>query len=559
MDDYKYLCMGCMSMKPSDAERCPNCGFSKLEENLPNQLKTHTVLNDRYIVGKALNENGESVLYLAYDTVKEEKVFIREFLPDTICTRKRDSSEIAVNSNCLAQYKTLLSEFIQLNKDIMKLRTIKQLQTVYELFPQNSTAYAVLEAVDGISLNNFLRLHSGKLSWDETKEVFTQIFTALELTHSEGIIHKGISPDTIFIRNSGSAVITDFCIGEVRTASTEIAAELYDGYTAPEQYSVSKLHGQWTDVYALAAVLYRCLTGIKPAEALSRLANDTLKSPYEIDDHIPYGVSKAIMNAMVPSYDKRTQSVNAFLSKLFDESIDIEKQEIELKKEQAAKSRLEAEKSNVSLALKVGLITFAVLAVIGLILIIIFVPNRSSSEANKISLTSSTSSSVTTTTTTTNNDESTTTTTNASKQYKMPNFVGEEYLRIQGVSLNMPLNLEAEYVYTSEYKKDVIFEQSIPEGTLFSEETTVTLKVSKGTQIVKLPNYNGKSGTDYVAELNSLGIKYELVYDSSYPDVENGMIVYVRYSNGNRIDVSTEIDLENSTTVYVVVSNFTDE
>ena len=122
MDDYKYLCMGCMSMKPSDAERCPNCGFSELEENLPNQLKTHTVLNDRYIVGKALNENGESVLYLAYDTVKEEKVYIREFLPDTICTRKRDSSEIAVNSNCLAQYKTLLSEFIQLNKDIMKLR-----------------------------------------------------------------------------------------------------------------------------------------------------------------------------------------------------------------------------------------------------------------------------------------------------------------------------------------------------------------------------------------------------------------------------------------------------
>ena len=551
MDDYKYLCMGCMSRKSSEATKCPNCGYLDSEENLPHQLKTRTTLNDRYIIGKVLNDNGESILYLAYDKVKEEPVCIREFMPDTICTRNSETAEIKVNTDCLAQYKTLLSEFIQLNKDIVKLRTIPQFQTVYEMFPQNNTAYVVLEYIEGITLNDYLRIHSGELTWDEVKDLFTQVFTALNLAHSNGVIHKGISPDTIFVLSDTSCKITGFCIGEVRTANTEIAAELFAGYTAPEQYSVNKLQGPSTDVYSLAAVLYRCLTGVRPQEALTRIADDTMQAPDEIKEEIPSNVSDAIMKAMDVNYEKRTQNINDLLTMLFDQS-EIEESDIQRHRSDDE----DEDKSNVSIALKVGLITFAILSVIALIVIFIFVPDRSSKENNNVSITQSTSS--TTTASTTSTTETTTATT-TSKQYIMPNFVGLEYIRINVASYNMPITLEPEYVYTTDHKKGEIFEQSVKDGTVFSEETVIKVKVSNGNQHVNLPAYDGKNVSDYVSTLNSLGIKYEVVYDDSYPNIDSGMIIYVRRSNGNRLDASTVIDMEDPITVYVVVSSYVEE
>ena len=91
------------------------------------------------------------------------------------------------------------------------------------------------------------------------------------------------------------------------------------------------------------------------------------------------------------------------------------------------------------------------------------------------------------------------------------------------------------------------------------ETTTVKVKVSKGSQFVNLPGYADKNVTDYVATLNSLGIKYEVIYDEGYPDVEYGMIIYVKNANGNKVDASTVIDMENATTIYVVASGYMPE
>ena len=565
MDDLKYLCMGCMSMKPSDQERCPNCGYSESESNLPSYLKTKTKLNDRYIIGKVLRVNGESVLYVAYDTVKSERVCIREFMPDTLCSRKPDSDEIAVNPNCLAQYKTLLSEFIELNKSLSKLRTISQIATVYELFPQNNTAYVVLEYVNGMTLNNYLRLNAGELSWAQVKELFTPLFTALNLIHAEGIIHKGLSPETIYVINDSKCKITDFSISAARTANSEIAAELFAGYTAPEQYSSSNWHGTWTDVYSLAAVLYRCLTGCMPPESLTRTANDNLSEPNQVNKQIPHNVSKAITNAMKISTEARSKTIEIFLTELFEEpSYLVEEPKEKATKNVAHKKKddaLSSEKKNISIALKAGLITFAFLAVIAMILIIIFVPDRSSKDKDKINHTTTTTTSASTTETTeiTTDETDSKKPVSTGKQYVMPNFIGLEYIRINVASYNMPIVLEPEYVYTTEHDKGDIYEQTVEPGTVFSEETTIAVKVSKGSQFVNLPSYTDKNVSDYVATLNSLGIKYEVIYDDGYPNIENNMIIYVKNVNGNKIDASTVIDMENASTIYVVVSSYTPE
>ena len=92
-------------------------------------------------------------------------------------------------------------------------------------------------------------------------KLFPPIFTTLSLIHNAGIIHRGICPENILITVKGEIKLIGFCISSMRTQNTELNAELYSGYAAPEQYNSLEWQGTWTDVYAISAVLYRMLTG----------------------------------------------------------------------------------------------------------------------------------------------------------------------------------------------------------------------------------------------------------------------------------------------------------
>ena len=134
--------MGCMNDKTYDGP-CKLCGYSDLDPCIPTYLAPKTYLNDRYIVGRLLSYNGESAIYIGYDTAAGTKVTLKEFMPDTLCTRKKGETEITVNANNSALYKTYLSEFDDLNRSLMKLRGMAHIQAVLDLFNENNTCYAV--------------------------------------------------------------------------------------------------------------------------------------------------------------------------------------------------------------------------------------------------------------------------------------------------------------------------------------------------------------------------------------------------------------------------------
>ena len=317
MSDLK-LCYGCM--EPLNGERvCPHCGYEQDTTSLANYLKPGTVLHDRFLIGKTLEFNGEGVTYLGYDTAVGCKILIREYLPEQLCSRVPNSTEVNVSYAHLAQYKALMAEYTELNKALARLRNLSHLNPALDLFSENNTTYAVYEYLEGQSLLDYLKENAGELSWNTVRRIFPPLFTTLSLLHNAGVLHRGLSPETIFVTDKGELKLRGFCISAVRTNDTELDAELFDGYAAPEQYFADRQQGTWTDVYGICAVLYRILTGCRATDAISRQDYDNLVPPIDLNPHMPENVSKGIMQGLALDGNERVRTVTDLVTLLFEE------------------------------------------------------------------------------------------------------------------------------------------------------------------------------------------------------------------------------------------------
>ncbi len=536
------LCMGCMNDKTYDGP-CKLCGYSDDSPCIPTYMAPRTFLADRYIIGKVITYNGEGAVYIGYDTAAGIKVTIKEFMPDTLCMRRKGETEITVEPSSAALYKTYLSEFIDLNRTLMKLRGMSHVQTVLDVFCENNTAYAVFEYINGISLKTYLANSSGEIAWEQAKELFSPFFTTLSLIHSAGILHRGISPSTIFVTDKMELKLTGFAISAARTTGTEVACEVFAGFAAPEQYT-NEINGTWTDVYGIAAVLYRCLTGCTPTEAIAR-SGGTMLEPMMINRNIPANISAVIMDGLQLSPDRRIRTITEFVDRLFSqpkpvESAPVEKAQLTRREQKQRKERAK---------------TIAVLVIAGVVLaafIVVFVmtlngafsrnDGDSSQEptAEAVTTEESTSAPETTTSQTESEPEPV-----VSDTLTLKDFDGSSYdyevERYKNILTFVPT-----YVYSDEYDSGKMFDQSIPAGTVVPTGTTIEITVSKGPSKVPLPDYTGMSSEKYTAELSKLNIKYSVETERSNA-AETGNVARCSIEIGDLVDVENNQEI----TVYI--------
>lgn len=511
------LCMGCMNDKTYDGP-CKLCGYSDLDPCIPTYLAPKTYLNDRYIVGRLISYNGEGAVYIGYDTAAGVKVNIKEFMPDTLCTRKKGETQIVVNPDNSALYKTYLSEFEDLNRSLMKLRGMAHIQAVLDVFSENGTSYAVLEYISGISLKTYLSNSSGGLAWEQVKELFPPILTTLSLVHSAGLIHRGIAPQTIYVTDKMELKLAGFSISAARTTNTEIACEIFSGYAAPEQYS-NEINGTWTDVYGISAVLYKVLTGTAPTEAIARTGN--MPEPVILNRNVPPNVSKVIMSGMKLSTETRIRSITEFVDKLFAPPRYIQsgngRRENERPLTKSEQKRLKKQKKErakfLAALIFVGLVLIAFAAAFALTLsgTCTFNTDSISDSSEEISSTIGSSSSSTTSSSSSRSSTSSETSSSSINEANiaLPDFTNRRYeetaARYESMFTFVPT-----YVYSDEYPSGFMFDQSIPEGTMVVQGTQIEIKVSKGRSVVPLPDYSGKSQDDYIAVLTGLNVKYDI-------------------------------------------------
>ncbi len=542
------LCMGCMSDKTYDGP-CRLCGYSDSAPCIPTYLEPKTFLGDRYIVGKLLSYNGEGAVYIGYDTATGTKVTIKEFMPDTLCTRKKGETEITVNTGMMPLYKTYMSEFADLNRSLMKSRGMAHIQTVLDVFPENNTCYTVFEFINGISLKTYLANSAGALSWEQVKELFPPILTTLSLVHAAGIIHRGISPSTVFVTDKMELKLAGFSISAARTTNTEIACEIFAGYAAPEQYT-NEINGTWTDVYGIAAVLYRVLTGTNPQEAIARTGGSMLE-PMMINRNVPAHISKVIMGGMRLSTDTRIRSVTEFVDKLFAQPKYDGADGMNAKLDPKQQKRLKKQKKERAKTLAVlcfagvVLITFAVVFALTLNGAFSPVPSPSGSgetletsvvETESVSDNVDSSSSVPQSVEETQPATEPPADSQQEANISLPDFTGRRYentvQRYDGIFTFIPT-----YEYSDEYSDGQMYDQSVAAGTMVAEGIQIEVKVSKGRRFVPLPDYTDKNLGDYITELANLNIKYS-VKQKKTNDVPNGKVAECSKQAGDLVNVA---------------------
>ena len=313
------LCKNCFN-EIGDAKACPICGYDGTSLDNTDVLQPGTILNGKYIVGKMLGQGGFGITYYAIDMNGAMKYAIKEYYPYGMCSRDTKSSKIDVltgetNSN----YKYGLQRFIVEAKALATFSKVKEIVNVISYFEENNTAYFVMEYIEGVTLRKFLdKEPEHKISWERARGIILPVMVALEALHSREMIHRDIAPDNIIITSNNNVKLLDF--GNARYSVTERSLSLTvafkAGYTPIEQYSTKGVQGPWTDIYALSATLYVCLTGTKPDAPLDRLTHDTLQPPILLNSNIPKCVSEAIMKALSIDQGKRHQSIGEFRNQL---------------------------------------------------------------------------------------------------------------------------------------------------------------------------------------------------------------------------------------------------
>ncbi len=281
-----------------------------------------------YVIKEILGQGGFGITYLAQDTNLNQQVAIKEYLPVELAVRDGDHSIHPVSSEHGKQFSWGLDRFMSEAQTLAQFKH-SNIVRVLTVFPENNSAYMVMEYEKGQAMHELLKQEK-TLSEERIREIILPILDGLEEIHQAGFIHRDIKPPNIFIRSDGSPVLLDF--GSARQSLGEkthtLTSMVSPGFAPFEQYvSKSDKQGPWTDIYGLAATMYRAVIGRSPSEAMDRseallhTQRDSYVSAVEI---APPGYSHALLqaidNGMAFKADDRPATVVAWRAQINGET-----------------------------------------------------------------------------------------------------------------------------------------------------------------------------------------------------------------------------------------------
>lgn len=524
------LCANCFADLTGSESRCSVCGWDNEKAQPPEALDCHTVVASRYQVGRVKVMDGEGITYAALDLTTQKLVELREFFPLSLVTRNKDDGTVTPVSGKEAVFDEYLDDFIDLVKNVSRLREVTVVHSVLDIFEENYTAYAVYEYVPSITLRRYLENVGGSLPWNTANQLFQPIVSALGLMNSLGISHLGISPDSLRVTKDETLLITNFSIQAARRAGTALEPDLAPGFAALEQYSEKAPCGEVSDVYGFAATLLYTLTGQAPLESPRRLRDQRLMISKEVLHSLPPFVVTALANALQVRPDQRTSSFERFKTELSAAPTLVN----EVDQTEAIR-RLPPLDLNISQGrglppfvwlIGSGIVTFVALVIVASL----WLGERGMSFGDLTQLFQESSSS------------------QAVEQ--VPNLVNANYDEVLAKveSGEYPFKVE---VSAQEFNDTVaegcISSQNPFAGEPIPEDGTVTITVSRGSATRTIPEFSGVSYEKLQQLLSDNGFVPERV-DEASEDVEAGYVLrYQDHQAGDSLDYGS--------TVTVVVSS----
>lgn len=573
-------CMGCMLPLTEDGA-CPRCGYDSSKAQLHiDYLAPGFLLGGRYLVGKMTSCDTEGAWYVGLDEHTNERVWVREYAPKAIMLRDYDTGMMQPLPGSEAQYKALMSDFEDLCGAIRRLSANERVLPVLDIVRANSTVYAVYRYIKMISLESFFKRSGGKLSWRHTKKLLMPLFHTVAGVHNAGLIHRGLSPRTVEVDQNGTLWLTCFSIAAARTNKSELTAQLYQGYAAPEQYSLNSWQGTWSDVYALGAITYRALTGEDPPSAQDRVYGDDLLERTASSD-LSDSVVSAINRALAVEVEDRTRTAEAYIADLLanegsntavytapmprrtaQEPVEVvpppveqrkgyydgisfmgpaaDEDEIEEQRRQLKEKRKQRQKDNKQKRKKKRRVHPAILLILSAIVatwllgaaVYWFANTYLADLIDSVSYSSSEASMQQGMTFSQDEGEV--------DNGKVANFIGATWESIQD---NAALDLTYQFVThegrSEEYEKGVVYEQSPKPGEALMKDgkTRVTLYVSEGAKLVKMPEVVGRPLAEVQKELEELKIPYQPIKIVG-EDYKVDVVAKCNKNPGDEIDIT---------------------
>ena len=280
-----------------------------------------TLLGGKYRIIKKLGQGGFGITYLAENTMLEGKVAIKEFFFKEYCERDDSTSHVTVptssNRETVQRFKL---KFVKEARTIFRLNH-PNIVRILDVFEENGTAYYIMEYIEGESLGDMVK-RRGAIPEAEALGYVKDAASALEYIHSKNINHLDIKPGNLMRRKEdGRVLVIDFGVAKQYDAVTSEGTTttpvcISPGYSPVEQYSKNDVQtfSPQSDVYALAATLFKLLTGNTPPEA-TKIQYMGLPVAELQEKHISRPVISAIAMAMKGRHE-RTQSIAEFINNL---------------------------------------------------------------------------------------------------------------------------------------------------------------------------------------------------------------------------------------------------
>ena len=501
---------------------CPHCGYVKdTPARETYHLSPGAILQGKYIVGKVLGYGGFGVTYVGYDAQLDRKIAIKEYLPTNFSTRIPGQTKLSVyDGENGEQFRAGLKSFVEEAKRLSKLNSLPGTVDIYDSFQQNETGYIIMEYLDGKTIKETLA-ENGVFEYEAAKTIILKILATLKEIHKEGIVHRDISPDNIFLLEGEDVRLIDFGASRYATTlhSKSLSVILKPGYAPEEQYRSRGGQGPWSDVYALSATFYKMITGVTPEESMERMMKDDLKEPSKLGVKLPQNDENAIMNALLVKASDRIQSADEFERQLTAED-QVRRAVSTIKKYDTGR----IPKWTRALAGCLGVVIATFLALLFTNVIDLQGGGLISAVSGEERL--------------------------GRNETRVPNVIGEQYETANSIAAEATLLLvvtNKEYNDKVEANK-VMLQAPLP-GRVQLKQSALNVVVSAGEEVAikkgVMPDVTFRTLEEALLMLEEAGVKYELVYEESDTVAKDGII---------KTSINTGEEFDDNETVIVVIS-----